>query len=45
MAAIKCRREDAVNIPQTSRITFSNCAEYTGSSAPLQLLTKGVGRA
>ena len=45
MAAIKSRREDAVNIPQTSRITFSNCAEYTGSPAPLQLLTKGVGRA
>jgi hypothetical protein len=36
--------EYAVNVPQTSRITFSNCAEYTGSPAPLQLLTKGVGR-
>ena len=41
MAAMR-RREDAVNVPQTSRITFSKCAEYTDSPAPLQRLTTGV---
>jgi hypothetical protein len=45
MAAIKSCREDAVNIPKTTRITLSNCAEYTGSQAPLQRLTTGVSRA
>jgi hypothetical protein len=45
MAAIKSCREDAVNIPQTSSIMLSNCAEYTGSPAPLQRLTTGVSSA
>jgi hypothetical protein len=45
MAALKSSRQDAVNVPQTGRITFSNCAKYTGSPVPLRRLAKGVGRA